>query len=371
MRDNFGNHTKDILAARVAYRCSFPGCKLITIGPGSQGNEHVISIGEAAHIYSAAPNGPRNNPGLSPEQRSSVDNGIWMCKSHSRLIDVDETNYSAETLIKWKTDAENFVRERLEALKREEFPAPVTLVMLNIRLIFQGRWICVKEETWKFQIYNFIEGDMNQLKEYISSFSGNSDQNKYVVVESQGDGRLMSAIALDVDVDAFVLTCELMPKLPRTNPHDVGGDLAMGDDGDLVIADNDMGMVFGIDCALQTIRVNLSSEFGWWANPSLGSNFNAIYKKYGQNESLLNSITKLEIVRMLTVPPSKGIFDNYPTKPEFNFINRINWVIVPRYDPSKPYLPVTMSLEWGNYESWKGEVKIPFGLDDVTTRGKF
>ena len=43
---------------------------------------------------------------LSPEQRSSVDNGIWLCQTCSRLIDRDTVKYTKELLLNWKTGAE-------------------------------------------------------------------------------------------------------------------------------------------------------------------------------------------------------------------------------------------------------------------------
>lgn len=361
MRDNFSDNTKNILASRVAFRCSFPACSRITIGPGRGGSQHVISVGEAAHIYSAAPNGPRNNPDLTQKERSSVDNGIWMCKTHARLIDVDETNYSAQTLFQWKLDAENYVRERLETLEKEVVPVPLTLVMVDIKLILRCRWIYVKEETWKFRVHEFVEGDMSKLNEYISKISSKPDWNKYVVVESQGDGRVLRSISLELDAEGCILCCDLHAKLPRTSPHDVGGDLAMADDGDLLLADGDFATVHGIDYAIKIIRTILCWDFGWVGNPFLGSNFKNIYRSYHNSETLLNSIVKLEMGRLLTVPAPKGIFNVDASKSaELSFINRVNWVKVQPYDEKKPFLPIIVSLEWGNHETWEGELKIPF-----------
>jgi hypothetical protein len=369
MRDNFSEKTKNILASRVAFRCSFPGCSRITIGPGSGDSQQVISVGEAAHIYSAAPNGPRNNPSLTPEQRASVENGIWMCKTHARLIDVDETVYSADTLLKWKVDAENGVRERLETLEKEVVPTPLTLIMLDINLILRCRWIYVHEETWKFRVYEFVEGDITKLNEHISKVSSKPDWDRYVVVESQGDGRVLKSASLELDTEGYVLCCDLNPKLPRTSPHDVGGDLAMADDGDLLIANGDFATVHGIDCAIKIIRTNLCWEFGWWANPHIGTHFKSIYHKYHQAEDLLNGIVKLEIARLLTVPAAKGLFDEKEGGAELSFINRINWVKVTPYDEAQPFLPIFVSLEWGNHETWEGELKIPFGLNDPEDKG--
>ena len=65
-----------------------------------------VSIGEAAHITAAAEGGPRYNPDLTPEERSSIENGIWLCRSCARLIDSDERVYSIELLRMWKYAAE-------------------------------------------------------------------------------------------------------------------------------------------------------------------------------------------------------------------------------------------------------------------------
>jgi len=43
---------------------------------------------------------------LTPEERSSTENGIWLCQTCSRLIDVDLASHPAEQLREWKTLAE-------------------------------------------------------------------------------------------------------------------------------------------------------------------------------------------------------------------------------------------------------------------------
>ena len=78
-------------------RCCAPSCREPTTG-GSE----VIRIGEAAHITAAAKKGPRYDERLSSEERASVGNGIWLCKDHARLIDVDVKRHTAELLHEWK-----------------------------------------------------------------------------------------------------------------------------------------------------------------------------------------------------------------------------------------------------------------------------
>ena len=98
MRDEFTRKTKETLAKRVAWRCSFPGCERITIGPGHKNSVDIINMGEAAHINAASILGPRYDERMSTVQRSSIENGIWMCRQHAKMIDSDAINYSAETL---------------------------------------------------------------------------------------------------------------------------------------------------------------------------------------------------------------------------------------------------------------------------------
>ena len=105
-RDNFTDETKRRAAGRVAYRCSFPGCSNATIGASAKGSSEISSIGVAAHICAAAPGGPRYDKNMTAEKRKSVENCIWMCQTHAKLIDTDEKTYTVELLKQWKTDAE-------------------------------------------------------------------------------------------------------------------------------------------------------------------------------------------------------------------------------------------------------------------------
>lgn len=107
-RDNFSAATKVALAKRVGYRCSYPSCNANTIGPSDESAEATASTGEAAHISAAAggPGARRYRSGLTPEQRSSIDNGIWCCNYHAKLIDTDEVIYTIPMLRQWKALAE-------------------------------------------------------------------------------------------------------------------------------------------------------------------------------------------------------------------------------------------------------------------------
>lgn len=86
-------------------RCSNPDCRAPTSGPDGDGG--VTNTGVAAHISAASPGGARYDPTLTPEGRSDISNGIWLCQTHAKLVDDDEASYSVAVLRDWKETAEH------------------------------------------------------------------------------------------------------------------------------------------------------------------------------------------------------------------------------------------------------------------------
>ena len=60
-RDDFSSSVKKTMAERVAYLCSNPACRILTIGPHSK-SDKVNRLGEAAHITAAIEGGERFDP---------------------------------------------------------------------------------------------------------------------------------------------------------------------------------------------------------------------------------------------------------------------------------------------------------------------
>lgn len=103
VRDDFRERTRQTLCRRAGNRCSL--CRTVTSGPHTD-PEKAVNLGVAAHITAAAAGGPRYDPLLSPEQRSHIDNGIWLCCNCAKLIDSDVTLYSVDFLRRTKGEAE-------------------------------------------------------------------------------------------------------------------------------------------------------------------------------------------------------------------------------------------------------------------------
>lgn len=70
-------------------------------------------VGVAAHITAAAEHGPRYDRDLSPSERSSESNGIWMCQTHGKQVDDNASRHTVEELRRWKKRHEDWVFSRV------------------------------------------------------------------------------------------------------------------------------------------------------------------------------------------------------------------------------------------------------------------
>lgn len=109
-RDDFDKDTIIRAAKRVGFCCSF--CNRITTAASLEGPDKVSNIGVASHICAASPGGPRYDKSMTPEERKSIENCIWLCQTHARLIDTDVITYPTEKLRKMKFDAESAQEKR-------------------------------------------------------------------------------------------------------------------------------------------------------------------------------------------------------------------------------------------------------------------
>jgi hypothetical protein len=102
-RDDFTQATKNRLAKQARYHCSNPSCRKLTSAPTSDGLKEM-NIGVAAHICAAAPGvgARRYRADMTPEQRKSHENGIWLCQDCAKAIDSDDSIFTEAFLHTWK-----------------------------------------------------------------------------------------------------------------------------------------------------------------------------------------------------------------------------------------------------------------------------
>ena len=99
-----------ILYKRAGGKCC--RCGAATFGPDTNPHKSV-NIGQGAHIAAAAPLGPRYDPKMKAEERSSATNGMWLCSNCHDIIDRDVKEYPTTKLKKMKREAEERARREV------------------------------------------------------------------------------------------------------------------------------------------------------------------------------------------------------------------------------------------------------------------
>ena len=359
-RDNFSNGTKVILAQRVAYRCSSPGCPNITIGPHQSNPGKSMNLGEAAHIHAASPGGARYLETMTTEERSSPDNSIWLCKKHARAIDLDEQTYPAELLKSWKKTAEDKAVKEMLNVEQEIENGLDTLICLDVDLMFTGTWIGIKDDAWTFVVKDFLFGSVERLRSH-----GKNEIlpcRRYIIIESQNEGRLLKE-GFDWRVNSSGLheiTVWVYPGASKISLEALDSDIASIYDGDIFIGD-DFKIVRGNALAKQTIERNLGWPFGSWIiKPMMGSYFPTYYQAFKDNVPLLNRLTRIELLRMMNIPTSLREHD---IATPLNFIKSITEVSV--LSPFNGVVTIFLSLVWSDGKAWSDTLYVNCTKDET------
>lgn len=93
------------LYALSGNQCAHPGCQNRLITPETEQSDAAV-VNHICHIYARSDGGPRNNPGLTEEERDSYDNLILLCAHHHVIVDKQPDTYTAEILKRWKQEHE-------------------------------------------------------------------------------------------------------------------------------------------------------------------------------------------------------------------------------------------------------------------------
>ncbi len=179
MRDDFLASVKSAVAARSGHRCSNPRCRRPTSGPVKADSGHV-SVGVAAHISAAAPNGPRFSKRLTSEERRSLPNAIWLCQTCAKLIDSDPRGHPISLLRIWKANSEADARAGILASRAQgEGPSPTLLRAYALgrileqtdSLLKEARMECLDPLRLALDLWD-LEAARNELWDVARSVSG-------------------------------------------------------------------------------------------------------------------------------------------------------------------------------------------------------
>ena len=199
-RDNFSEATKRFLALRASHCCSL--CGRPTVGPSNESPTAVTNVGEAAHICAASPGGKRFVETMSPEERSHIDNAIWLCATHARLIDRDEATFTIEALRRMKRNHEAACAREIQQPTDRSAQA-YDLIAVGPDVVCTGELLGVTGPEWLFRLMNFISGDFHAAINFIEKFSQLANGDRYILVNALGDGRVLASAPSLAKADIF------------------------------------------------------------------------------------------------------------------------------------------------------------------------
>ena len=359
-RDDFPQHTKNAVALRAGHVCSFDGCGQSTAGPSEEAPEAVTMIGVAAHICAAAPGGPRYDRTMTPEERSHIDNGIWLCQTHSVVIDRDEVTYTSDVLRQMKRrheESRSFAPASLRAAAADD------VIAIGDGIIGVGEFLGVDASGWRARLKHFIIGDPLELVSYASNFSSLTPSNQYVLMNAIGDGRVLrEAPAITRKGNEYDITFAIQTSYPRVRAQDIGSTFAISPEtGDMFVKDGNIARVSGLDALPQNLQTSLGLAMG--ESPfhrRAGSRISLFYRDFAKTR-WLEQLIKMEIIRLASIPAVDEV--TRATYTSLRCVDLVREVEVLADSPTKQRLPVRVALDVHGVGRWQHDISI-FILND-------
>ncbi|NNM69989.1 MAG: hypothetical protein HKM00_08545 [Gallionella sp.] len=359
MRDDFTKPTKNALALRANFKCSFTDCGMPTSGPNDSSPDGVTKIGVAAHIHGASPLGPRYLSSMSSDERKNFKNGIWLCPTHSTLIDQDTTKYTADFLREMKAAHENKIQSEMSGLKKSN----IDLIALGPDMVFSGELIGIKSDAWQVRILHFIVGDLHTLITFAERYEQIDPYDRYILVNSLGDGRQLSgAPEISKSGSDYVVCTKVRNSLPRINAHNLPRDFALNDGHDLFVENGNIAVVSGLDALPQRIKSALSLQRG--ESPShrnVGARIIEYFYLF-RDSTWLSNLIKLEVIRNACIPYLDPIQNKEYTL--LQSINRVNNIEILDTESKPNWVPFHFDLIVEGIGSWKRDISIFMPIGD-------
>jgi len=300
-RDEFNEATKTRLAMRAGFRCSMPGCGQQTVGPSDESEDGVINVGVAAHICAAAPSGPRYAPEMPREQRRDIRNGIWLCATHGQEVDRDVARFTSATLIGYRVEHERAIQAEMNT-GRGSFRG-TDLIALGANIVFLGELSGTAGREWTIQIAHFVEGDLRQVIEFSEQFDQLDPYDRYFLVNSIGDGRLLARPPRWRRVGKLIEVSGVVEeKYPRIDAHRLGRTIATDSRNDIFLKAGNIATVEGLEALPQRIRESLSMLKGESPfHPKAGSRLKEYFDAFEDSPWLARWV-RLEVIRLASIP---------------------------------------------------------------------
>ncbi len=393
LRDDFGEPVKRALAARVGNLCSNPDCRALTSGPHEDATK-AVNLGVAAHITAAAPGGPRYDACLTPEQRSSIENAIWLCQTCAHLIDSDPVCFPVALLREWKAQAEDAarsvlgkttiapskpgggstyyvnlqgaivgglalgdgatnnarveLRQTIDAMppagEEREGDAPAPLVILGHQIVAEGRRIAAAGNRWTLQLSRFLIGDESALCRFAEQVERLPLHERFVAVSDPDDARLLEG-ALSWQADRGVVRVEVTVAAARSRCPVAE-----------VATLDDLTEIRGVAAAIYELRYALVSPMGGFCVPEGMGTWTGEWMQVPAAAARLNDLVRLELVRRASVPRMHALLGGEHVS--LAFVERVVSAHARPNEGDEEAIPVDVEVVFVGAGSWKGEILV-------------
>ncbi len=353
-RDDFNKRTKNDLALRASYICSL--CKCSTVGPSDEGKNAVTMTGVAAHICAAASGAGarRYAPNMSPEERSHIDNGIWLCVSCSVLIDRDEHRFTVEKLHQIKYQHESSRRIGILEDSNEN-----NIVAVGPEITALGHIIRSAPEGMRIRLSHFVSGSVRDLWALEQDFNKWPAERRYVLCNELGFGGLLYEPPVVERVNnSYEIQLALQKQVLR---QDARAEIS-------VMCSNTLKRISGIDAFIQIFENVLGTAQGtWFTDLSLGSDMSDLYWRY-RGSPWFKSLAMMEMIRLCSIPRLNKNQEN-PSTP-FLIVNRVNNVEIPSFELIKQKLEIFVDFDLEGIGQWKHKLSVFISTPEQLSEGR-
>lgn len=341
-RDDFSKETKRALAGRAGHRCSI--CKTPTIGPSDESPTSFMNVGIASHITAAAPGqgARRYDSSLTPRQRSSIDNGIWLCRGCDGIIDRDAVRFPAETLKRIRRDHTEFARLGTRA------ETEVGLIAIGPNIVAGGQVVRFNASGIVLHLAFFMQGSAEDLFAFVRRFDAQSPLSRYVLLSELGLGGLLTE-APDVAREgaAWSMTFKWLPDARRRPAPGLGG-----------MSRHTGKMISGEDYWKQTFEAVLEQPPGtWFANMEGGSHLSELYEAL-RGSIWFEHLVKCELIRLACIPAPAGLRKQTSEYPPLVCVKQVLALRIPDATLVDQRLRLEVNFDLEGHGSWTGDLNL-------------
>ncbi|WP_172982838.1 hypothetical protein [Roseovarius bejariae] len=319
-------------------------CKTPTIGPSDEGPHAVTNIGIAAHITAAAPGrgARRYDPSLTPEQRSGIENAIWLCRICDGIVDRDEVRFPAHTLKHIRRNHTEFVRLGTQV------ETAVGLIAIGPAIVAGGQVVRSDASCLVVRLTFFLEGSADDLLAFVNRFEAHPHLSRYVLLSELGLGGLLdSAPGVEREGAAWQMTFRWQPEAPRLAATDLAG--MCRQTGELIS---------GAEYWVQCFEMALEQPPGtWFADMDGGSHLSELYDTL-RGSTWFEALVTCELIRLACIPAPPKLGDRTESHPPIPFVRRVRGVSVPKTELNDGRLTIEVDADLEGYGRWTGPLSL-------------